>query len=438
MNSLLRHWKPDSKVLEKVKIKEDKGTTKIAGFGQLKSQSLPEWAEENIRLYVSSVAEKEKGMYAGIDINGTAYSIIKTAPGKVELGNADGIINALLDEEYYPKKRPSYSYFPFPYTKIPVFARLFLFKVLLKFKKDPGFPAWPVEKSVEAIRHLFMGALSHAYGKPADYIGFWPKGQEFALLLTHDCDSETAFKWVEYIREMEKNYGFRSSWNIVPKKYYIDFQKLRYLKKEGCEIGIHDYDHTGSLPYLGREEIAKRISESKKLLSEFNPQGFRSALLNRNAEFLSVLAESMLYDSSIPDTDIYSPVYFRNGACTIYPFFIKSMVELPLSMQQDFRLKRMGMKPKQIAEAWKLKLDFIARVGGLATLNVHPDDFISGSEKYLNAYEDFMKYASKLNPWNEIPANAALWWKERDSAALKDGKIIGSKRVEIKSFAEKL
>ncbi|HII15569.1 MAG TPA: hypothetical protein HA362_04620 [Nanoarchaeota archaeon] len=438
MNTLLEHWKIDQNSLKKIKLKNLGVPENISAMAKIEAEGMPEWMKgDDIICYITAAAAKSSYADVSLDISGKKYPLITAGNKTLELNNIDGIINAVLDEVYYPKKRPSFSYFPFPYTKIPVFIRLGLFKLLLKFKHDPGWPKWPIEKSIDAIRHLFMMGIAKACNHPVKYIDFWPKGR-FALLLTHDCDSEASYRWIEYIREMEKSHGFTSSWNFVPKKYELDFTKIRLLKKEGCEIGIHDYDHTANLPYRSREEIAGAIDYGIKQLKEFNPNGFRSAQLQRTPEFMSILADKMAYDSSVPDTDIYSPVYFRNGACTIFPFFIKKMVELPLTLQQDFRLKRMGMSPVQIAEAWKLKLKYIHERGGLATMNVHPDDFIFGSEYYLKAYEDFLKHAEKLEPWNANPSDIAKWWHERCNASLKGGKVKGSKRARVAEFTEKI
>lgn len=427
MNSLLQHWKIDESVLKKINIINLPNPEKIFSLGKINSTNI----------FIDQISKVETDSNVTISIQDKKYSLININNDTLELNNVDNIINAILDEVYYPKKRPSFGYFPFPYTKVPVKIRLTLFKILLKFKHDPKWPEWPIETSVDYLRSLFLNELTKAYKKPVKYIDFWPE-KDFALLLTHDCDSETSYEWINYIRELEKAEGFTSSWNFVPKKYPFNKDIMNSLKQQGCEIGIHDYDHTANLPYRTKEEITQALDESLTILKEFEPKGFRSAQLQRTPEFLSLLSEKMLYDSSIPDTDIYSPVYFRNGACTVFPFFINKMVELPLTMQQDFRLKRMGMNPEQIFEAWKLKLDYIKKNHGLATLNIHPDDFIFGNKHYLQAYEKFLKYAKSLDPWNANPSDIANWWIERSQCTLKDGKIKGSKKARITEYTENI
>jgi len=339
-------------------------------------------------------------------------------------------INHLLNENYFKKKQPLYSKLPFSYTLVPAKIRTALFNLLLRFKKDPGFPSWPIEKTIEELRSKAAKSLG-----PLQHIGFWPEGKNSCICLTHDCDSISGMNNIEKFRKIEEKFGFKSAWNIVPNKYEIDFEKLKNLENSGCEIGIHGYDHSGETAYLETGQIDNRILKAKQRFKEFQIEGFRSELLNRNSNFLDTLSKHFKYDSSVPDTDIYSPMAYRNGCCSVFPYFIGDMVEIPLTMPQDWRLIRMGLSPNEILDIWKKKLEFIQKVGGVAVINIHPDDFISGNEKYLKLYEELLQHISLIpNKWMALPFEIAVWWNERDNSELKDNIITGSKRAVIKKF----
>lgn len=74
-------------------------------------------------------------------------------------------------------------------------------------------------------------------------------------------------------------------------------------------------------------------------------------------------------------------------------------------------------------EIWKRKLDWIARHGGLALVNIHPDyvDFTGsrGSSCYSSALlQEFMEYIlSKYQGayWNPLAKELALWYRQRPS-----------------------
>ena len=48
----------------------------------------------------------------------------------------------------------------------------------------------------------------------------WPGAKRFALVLTHDVEGKKGFDRVEQLMELEAKYGFRSSFNFVPRGEY--------------------------------------------------------------------------------------------------------------------------------------------------------------------------------------------------------------------------
>lgn len=419
---MINNWKIPEDIIKKANISEIEGIT---------LNITEEKAQNNFNFATLTTSKNPFG------VQKLKIPVNKKTLAKKELncvGNYNQIIKDLINENYYTQKRPAFTKLPFDYTKIPVKLRLLLNKLLLKQKKDLGFPEWPVEKSVELIRHFFISSLKNKIGRDIPYLSFWPKG-ESAFSLSHDCDSITSFKNIEHFREIEEKYGFCSSWNIVPNKYKIDFEKIKKLKQQGCEIGIHGFNHTGKLPYLIQNKINKQLKTGISKLKEYGIKGFRSPLLLRNSQFLDILSNHFNYDSSIPDTDIEHPMNYRNGCCTIFPYFINSMVELPLTLPQDVRLMRFSLTKQKILKIWKEKIEFIKNNKGLAMLNIHPDSFASGNEFGLSCYEALLKHISGIKgKWVALPNEIAEWWKERSPSYISNKNIIGSKRAKIDLF----
>jgi len=421
-------WKVPKKYLKNIEqVRGNKICNKVVKLKIKKNGLIPKWAKNKSPLYIREYNNKKtKG-----DVYFDDVCMLEIAD-KIYINNFDGVISDLLYERYLDIKAPLFTKLPFPYHHIPLSVRNFLFNTLIKLKKDPLYPRWPIDSSVDLLRFLFLNSLKYYYKKPIPYIGFWPN-KKFALVVAHDIETNFGYKNIDDFREIEKKYGIKSSWNIVAKRGKIDFNKLRRLKKEGCEIGSQGYNHDGKLPYLNEKKIRKRINFCLSKLKEFNVKGFRSPQLQRNERLLKILSNYFYYDSSVPDTELYSPIAVRNGTTTVFPFFVEKMVELPLTMPQDFYMKYIYKLDKnKVFEIWKNKIDYIREVGGLASFNIHPDSYISGNDEYLNLYEKILKYISKFEDcWKSTPIEVAEWWNERDRSYIKDTRIKGSKRAKI-------
>ena len=432
---LSNHWRIEESFVKKARINnipKFKNKKEIVTIDIKKSDLLPEWASNKTRILVNGYAEDKRLSDCVIKSEKGDFNFLSIEKDCININNFESIINNLIYEKYYKQNPPLQSILPINYTKIPVPLRNFLFSILLKLKTDPKWPEWPVEKSVELTRYLYIKSISIVLKKKIPYASFWPDGKKFAIAVTHDCDTESSFENIDKIRDIEKKYDINSCWNILSNKYKIDRGKLRKLKDEGCEIGLHGYNHDNKTPFLKKERIIERITSASEIMQDFGIKGFRSESLLRNKEFLELLSDYFYYDSSTCDTDIYSPVAMRSGACTVFPFFIKNMVEIPVTLPQDYRLMRLNKTKNKIFEIWKEKIDFLIQVNGAVVLLTHPDSHIFGSDKYLDVYDRVLEYVTNFGDgWNTTPYEIAKWWVERNKIVIKKGSIINSKRATI-------
>jgi hypothetical protein len=258
---------------------------------------------------------------------------------------------------------------------------------------------WPVDES--------------ASPQPLQWTG-WPDGKKFAFALTHDVEGKRGLERCKALAEMEMSLGFRSSFNFVPEGDYVTPLSLRsFLKQNGFEVGVHDLHHDGTL-YRSKPQFSSAARRINWYLEHWQAVGFRSAFMFHNLEWLKEL--NVLYDASTFDTDPFEPQ--PDSAKTIFPFWIgrsdgSGYVELPYTLPQDSTLfLLLGEKTNDI---WKQKLDWVARQGGLALVNVHPDYMAFGrrpsrSEFPSALYHDFLAHVSArfgADAWFALPRDVA-------------------------------
>ena len=250
--------------------------------------------------------------------------------------------------------------------------------------------------------------------KPAGWPG-WPDGKKFAFMLTHDVEGPGGVAKCLQLMQMEKNAGFRSSFNFIPEGDYRVSRELREeLTGNGFEVGVHDLNHDGKL-YRSRAEFSDKARRINQYLKEWGACGFRSGFMHHNLEWAHDL--EIQYDASTFDTDPFEPQ--PDGMSTIFPFWVSApnrpgYVELPYTLSQDFTtfviLKEQG------SDIWKKKLAWIAEKGGMALVNVHPDYMNFGGQKVKIGefpaawYEEFLShvasnYAGRY--WQALPREVA-------------------------------
>jgi len=254
------------------------------------------------------------------------------------------------------------------------------------------------------------------------FIWFWPHGKNFAFVITHDVETQKGLRNIERICEIERRYGFRSSWNFVPERYSVDSRLLERLVNDGFEVGIHGLKHDGKL-FNSKKIFDERMKKIKKYAIEWGAVGFRSPATHRNPDWMMNMPFE--YDSSFPDTDPYEP---QPGGClSIFPFFIGNLVELPITLVQDHTLfEILGHEGISI---WKQKIDWIEKMNGMALVIVHPDyirpDGDRGTESGypIEYYKELLQYVkNKGDYWHALPRDVAEWWRRRDTSEIKPDK----------------
>jgi peptidoglycan/xylan/chitin deacetylase (PgdA/CDA1 family) len=287
---------------------------------------------------------------------------------------------------------------------VPRYVQLFLRRNIIRKKLHRFSSIWPIDYNAGA--------------PPAGWKG-WPGNKKFALVLTHDVDTQKGHDTCLSLMNIEKEAGFVSSFNFVPERYDIAFEVLDAIFENGFEIGVHGLKHDGTL-FSSRSVFNAQAERINLYIKEWGAVGFRAPSMIRNLEWIKDLC--IEYDASTFDTDPFEPQ--PEGAGTIFPFWVqggnekKGYVELPYTLCQDFSLYVL-MQEKNIS-VWQKKLDWIAAQGGMALINTHPDymNFSKhpcGDEEYPCAYyRDFLLYVKQRYAgefWHVLPKDIARFWK---------------------------
>lgn len=218
---------------------------------------------------------------------------------------------------------------------LPRALQLRLRRVFTRVQGKSSFPGWPIEDNLHNFYTWLFTLVSDLAGSPVPFLDLWPDGRSWALVLTHDVETDIGYRDMRLLRDLERDRGYKSSWNFVPLRYRVGDDVVRALKDEGCEVGVHGLRHDGR--DLGsRRMMERRLPEMRDYAKRWNAVGFRSPGTQRQWELMPMLGFD--YDSSYTDTDPYEPQ--PGGCCTYLPYFNQEMVELPITMAQDHTLSR--------------------------------------------------------------------------------------------------
>jgi hypothetical protein len=250
---------------------------------------------------------------------------------------------------------------------------------------------------------------------PADWAG-WPSGKKFSLVLTHDVETEKGVRACRPLMELERELGFRSSFNFVPERYAVPADLRRELEDGGFEVGVHGLMHDGKL-YDSRAVFKSRAARINGYLRDWKAVGFRSPSMQHNLDWIHDLA--IQYDLSTFDVDPFEPQ--SDGMGTVFPFYRPaphpgghSYVEMPYTLPQDFTL--FVILQEKTPAVWTEKTDWIASHGGMVLVNVHPDYMAfgkgkHGSEEYpASLYAEFLRHVTlrhEESVWHVLPRAAA-------------------------------
>jgi hypothetical protein len=326
------------------------------------------------------------------------------------IGPSEAAAERLLLEQYLPEmdRHPPSAMRAYYRVKrlIPQGLRHRLNSAAIHARKRLEFPRWPCESALVDLRRDWLKQSLEVQGvNDGWHIGFWPDRAKCCIVLTHDVESSKGFDRMERIAELEERHGFRSAWNLPLAQYPIDWQRVEALRARGFEFGAHGLCHDGRL-FRSENDFSELAPILERLAAEHHLRGFRSPSTLRNPQAIATM--DFDFDSSFADTDLYEPQ--PGGTCSLFPFHLSRLIELPYTLPQDHTL--IHLLRRSPLPVWAMKAKWIASLGGMILTLTHPD--YCGEGVYLQAYEDLVKrFADVETAWRALPSEVAEWWKQR-------------------------
>jgi hypothetical protein len=295
---------------------------------------------------------------------------------------------------------------------IPRAVQLAARRALIRWQGVPEFPAWPLDESVARLVRFYARCLLVASGAAElPFRWFWPDSYLSALILTHDVETADGLRLAVEIADLEEDRGLRSSFNIVASWYPIDNGVVRELRERGFEVGVHGLYHDRSM-FSGRAAFEAQQPALREAVAALQAEGFRSPATHRVFEWLGELPVS--YDCSVPHSDPFEPQ--PGGCCSLWPFFIGDVVELPYTLPQDHTLFTL-LRDRSI-DRWVTQLDRIVRLHGFAQVLTHPDPGYLGKRRHRALYVELLELVrDRESLWLALPRDVAAWWRQRDAGA---------------------
>jgi hypothetical protein len=284
-----------------------------------------------------------------------------------------------------------------------------------------SFPTWPVDFTVDTLHEELLRLSMRAAGVPKlPFIWFWPQGAAGCLIMTHDVETLVGRDFTPQLMDLDDLYGIKASFQVIPEnRYNVPDEYVQNIRRRGFEFNIHDLNHDGRL-YRDRDVFLRRAKKINEYRQRYDARGFRAGAMYRRLDWYDVYEFS--YDMSLTNVAHLEPK--RGGCCTVFPFFIGRIVELPLTTSQDYSV--FHILNDYSIELWKKQIDLIRDRNGLISFIAHPDYLIDRrARKQYEALLDYLRQMiTREKIWAPLPGEVDRWWRARSQMKLvqKDGR----------------
>ena len=276
--------------------------------------------------------------------------------------------------------------------------------------KSRPFPAWPVDFTVDSLHERLLQISMEAAGLTRiPFVWFWPGGAPNCLILTHDVETSVGRDFTSRLMDIDESHGFRASFQVIPEQRYdVHDEYVASIRVRGFEFNIHDLNHDGRL-YRDRVEFLRRAKRINEFGHRYGAVGFRAGAMYRNLDWYD--AYDFSYDMSVPNVAHLEPT--RGGCCTVFPYFVGKILELPLTTSQDYSVFHI-MRDYSIA-LWKKQIDLIRSKNGLMCFLTHPDYLVD--QRPRRVYESLLNHLRQViereRIWATLPEAVDHWWRDR-------------------------
>ncbi len=180
------------------------------------------------------------------------------------------------------------------------------------------------------------------------------------------------------------------------------------IRERGFEVNVHDLKHDGHL-FENHGQFLRSAARINAHAQRFGSRGFRSGALYRNQNWYG--AFSFSYDMSVPNVGHLDPQ--AGGCCTVLPYFVGEVLELPVTTTQDYSL--FNILGTYSLDLWREQIRQIIEQNGLISFIVHPDylDNTEAKNTYAALLEHLVELRSASGLWTALPGEVDVWWRQR-------------------------
>ncbi len=300
---------------------------------------------------------------------------------------------------------------------------------------------------VESLRTLFLASVVLTAKSPIPRIRFWRRQKTYAAAITHDVETRAGLETgASILLDVEEELKISSTWNVPSARYPLSRKAVNRLAQSG-EVCAHDTSHDGRLVLLSSDRKVTRLKKAKTDLEDIigrNVKGFRAPLLQHSGDLLAAVGSAGYeFDSSVPSWEPLSPTSLRpHGVGTVFPFLVKGVLEIPVSLLQDHQLlKVVGMKVSEAVDYLMKTQEWIRCLGGVCVLLIHPDyDFAlpGNRDEYERLLRGFISdpkcdlmTLSQLAEWWRLRANSMLTIDRDTVSIVEEGARQGNAELGI-------
>jgi hypothetical protein len=296
---------------------------------------------------------------------------------------------------------------------LPVSVRKHLQRLAWTGWKNIAFPRWPVDATVETLMKRALALVLERSGVAEfPFIWFWPDGAPGCVMMTHDVEGPRGAAFCNELMNLDERFGVRSAFQVVPDAPWAtngDTRRLvEHLRSREFEVNVHDLSHDGHL-FRERELFLQRAGEINARGREFGARGFRSGAMYRRQDWFAAL--DFAFDMSVPNVAHLEPQ--RGGCCTVMPYFLGDVLELPLTTAQDYSL--FHVLGDYSTRLWLEQIGLILEQNGLVSFIAHPDYVCA--PRALAVYEELLRLLAGLRDnrgvWIALPSEVDRWWRSR-------------------------
>lgn len=291
---------------------------------------------------------------------------------------------------------------------------------------------------------LLLKGLYESVAEPGVAWHTVPRGQETAIVITHDVDAQDSFRHSVDFARVAQEYGVFSTFFITTKTFedasdigYFDASRIPFIvtvKKMGFEIGSHSLSHSRVFskfpmgttaatlqtyePAVAPTVIGE-VKVSKELLDRNLPAQQTISFRAGELEFPPRLIEALELTGYRNDS-----TFSANNIITNFPFFAfdkkrleareTRIVEIPVTVDDSLGYLTAATKDR-VVQTWADIIEANRANGAMTCILIHPTE---ATYKLAVLEQLLMRFASQ-NVWIGTVAGLGDFWSRRTGVDIR-------------------